>query len=70
MARNDKPPPAKGWHETARQPQGDFGRGRDHAALGSSDDVNRPLNEEGAYRDAEPPEGDSNQAAQVPAKHP
>ena len=43
---------------SARQPQGDFGRGRDHAPLGSSDDPNREQNQRGAYRDAEKPEED------------
>ena len=47
----------QGWHESSRQPQGDFGRGRDHAPLGSSDDWNRQQDHFGAYRDAEPPEG-------------
>ncbi len=44
----------RGVYASPRQPQGDFGRGSDHAQLGSSDDVNRELNERGAYRDAEP----------------
>jgi hypothetical protein len=43
-----------GVYASPRQPQGDFGRGSDHAQLGSSDDVNRELNQRGAYRDAEP----------------
>lgn len=47
--RNRQP----GLHASSRQPQGDFGRGSDHAPLGSSDDVNRELNKRGAYRDAE-----------------
>jgi hypothetical protein len=44
----------RGVYASPRQPQGDFGRGSDHAQLGSSDDVNRELNQRGAYRDAEP----------------
>lgn len=43
-----------GVYASPRQPQGDFGRGSDHAQLGSSDDVNRELNQRGAYRDAQP----------------
>jgi hypothetical protein len=43
----------QGWHESSRQPQGDFGRGRDHAPLGSSDDWNRQQDHYGAYRDAD-----------------
>ncbi len=43
----------RGVYASPRQPQGDFGRGRDYAQPGSSDDVNRKLNERGAYRDAE-----------------
>ncbi|MDO9434441.1 hypothetical protein [Hydrogenophaga sp.] len=50
---------------TSRQPQGDFGRGSDHAPLGSSDDVNRQLNKVGAYRDAEQPEDENGEAAEV-----
>jgi len=45
-----------GVYAAPRQPQGDFGRGKDEARLGSSDDGNRELNKRGAYRDAEPPQ--------------
>ena len=55
----------KQGHGSSRQPQGDFGRGNDHAPLGSSDDVNRHLNKVGAYRDAEPPEDEDGEAAEV-----
>jgi hypothetical protein len=45
-----------GWNESSRQPQGDFGRGRDHAQLGSSDDDWRRRQDNlGAYRDDESP---------------
>ena len=50
---------------SSRQPQGDFGRGRDHAPLGSSDDPNLKQNQRGAYRDAEKPEED-HAPAEVP----
>lgn len=50
---------------SSRQPQGDFGRGRDHAPLGSSDDPNFEQNQRGAYRDAEKPEED-HAPAEVP----
>jgi hypothetical protein len=50
---------------SSRQPQGDFGRGRDHAPLGSSDDPNLAQNQRGAYRDAEKPEED-HAPAEVP----
>lgn len=45
-----------GWNESSRQPQGDFGRGRDHQELGSSsDDWRRRQDNLGAYRDDESP---------------
>ncbi len=44
-----------GWHESSRQPQGDFGRGRDHQELGSSNDWRRRQDNLGAYRDDESP---------------
>lgn len=50
---------------SSRQPQGDFGRGRDHAPLGSSDDPNLEENQRGAYRDAEKPE-EEDAPAEVP----
>lgn len=50
---------------SSRQPQGDFGRGRDHAPLGSSDDPHLEQNQRGAYRDAETPEED-HAPAEVP----
>lgn len=50
---------------SSRQPQGDFGRGRDHAPLGSSDDPNLEQNQRGTYRDAETSEED-NAPAEVP----
>lgn len=45
----------QGWHETSRQPQGDYGWGRDHAPLGSGNDNDwrRQQDSLGAYRDAE-----------------
>ncbi len=46
----------RGVYASPRQPQGHFGRGKDYAQPGSSDDVNRQLNERGAYRDAESPQ--------------
>jgi hypothetical protein len=52
-------------HGSSRQPQGDFGRGRDHAPLGSSDDSGHAQGDRGAYRDAESPEED-NAPAEVP----
>jgi hypothetical protein len=45
-----------GARGSARQPQGDFGRGKDHAPLGSNDDWNRQQEQVGAYRDAESPD--------------
>ena len=45
----------QGWNESSRQPQGDFGRDRDHAELGSSDDWRRRQDNLGAYRDDESP---------------
>jgi hypothetical protein len=50
---------------SSRQPQGDFGRGRDHAPLGSSDAPHLEQNQRGAYRDAETPEED-HAPAEVP----
>lgn len=50
---------------SSRQPQGDFGRGRDHAPLGSSDDPHLEQNQRGAYRDAETPE-EEHAPAEVP----
>ena len=50
---------------SSRQPQGDFGRGRDHAPLGSSDDPHLEQNQRGAYGDAETPEED-HAPAEVP----
>ena len=41
-----------GGRASPRQPQGNFGRGSDHAQLCSSDDVNRELTQRGTYRDA------------------
>ena len=45
----------QGWHETSRQPQGDYGWGRDHAPLGSGNDNDwrRQQDTQGAYRDSE-----------------
>ncbi|MDR7092635.1 hypothetical protein [Hydrogenophaga laconesensis] len=45
----------QGWHETSRQPQGDYGWGRDHAPLGSGNDNDwrRQQDNLGAYRDSE-----------------
>ena len=60
----DSQRPATVW-ASPRQPQGDFGRGRDHAPLGSSDGPNREQNQRGAYRDAEKPEEDG-APAEVP----
>ena len=43
----------QGWNESSRQPQGDFGRGRDYAEAGSSEDWRRRQDNLGAYRDDE-----------------
>jgi hypothetical protein len=52
-------------HGSARQPQGDFGRGKDHAPLGSSDDWNRQQENVGAYRDAEPADPSAEEEARA-----
>lgn len=46
----------QGWHETSRQPQGDYGWGRDYAPLGSGNDNEwrrQQDNTQGAFRDSE-----------------